>query len=125
MLKKIIFSCLSFLSVVSFASTAFISHRIINHTNTNISFILRQIYTLPLDGCIGTLAPHASINCSGTFNNTYPIFFLDILRQQEQHIDHRFTVKSSSISEHQSVFMTWTLEEKEAGKISLNLKMHF
>ena len=125
MLKKIFFTCLSFLSVVSFASTAFISHRIINHTNTNLSLILRQIYTLPLDGCIGTLAPHTSINCSGSFDNGYPIFFLALLRQQEQHLDHQFTVKSNSISEHQSVFMTWTLEEKEAGKISLNLKMHF
>ena len=125
MFKKITAACLCFLSVVSFANPAFISHKIINNTNTNLDIILRQLYTLPLDGCIGTISAHTSKDCSGSFDNAHPFFILNILREQEPQLDDEFTVKSSSISEHQSVFMTWTLEEKEAGKVTLKLQLHF
>lgn len=125
MLKKILFACLTTLAVTSFASPSFISHKIINNTNTNIDVILRQIFTLPLDGCMGAIPAHGSKECSGSFDNAYPFFILDVLRLTEPKLDDQFTVKSSSISEHQSVFITWTIEEKESGKLSLNLKLHF
>jgi hypothetical protein len=125
MLKKNIFACLSFLSSLSFASPAFISHQIINNTNTNLDVILRQIYVLPLDGCMGSIPAHSTKECTGSFDNAHPFFILNVLRLTNVKLDTQFTVKSSSISEHQSVFITWTLDEKEPGKVTLNLKLHF
>ena len=125
MFKKIIFVCLSLLSTLSLASPAFVSHKIINNTNTNLDVLLRQIYVLPLDGCMGAIPAHSTKECSGSFDNDYPFFILDVLRLTNVKLDTEFTVKSSSISQHQSVFITWTLEEKEPGKITLDLNLHF
>jgi hypothetical protein len=125
MLKKIIFACLSFLSTLSLASPAYISHKIINNTNTNLDVLLRQIYVLPLDGCMGSIPAHSTKECSGSFDNNYPFFIFDVLRLTDVKLDTEFTVKASSFSEHQSVFLTWTLEEKEPGKVTLNLNYHF
>ena len=124
MLKKLIACLLTLCSFVSFASPAFIQHKIINKTNMDFNFILRQLYHNPIYGCMEHIDANSEKTCSGEFDNSNGFFIFDLFTNTNSKMDMRTTIRTSGITNIQNPSLTWLITLKGQDDINIQVKFN-
>ena len=123
MLKKLFISIVSLFAVASFANPGFITHKIINKTNQNFDFILRQLYLPPIYGCSENIPANSQKTCSGEFDNSNGVFIMEYFKNSNPKIDNYMTLKISGISNTQNLGLTWTIVPKGTDGYDVNISL--
>ena len=112
MRNRLLVGFLGLVSLSCFANPGFIQHKIINQTNQNFNFILRQTFTMPLLGCSDNIPAHSEKTCSGEFDNNNGIFLFDFFTNNNIQSDIRITSRIRGISNTQTLSLSWTITPK-------------
>jgi hypothetical protein len=112
MLKKLFVSVLSLFAISVFANPGFITHKIINKTNQDFDFILRQVYMPAIYGCTDHIAASSEKTCSGEFDNSNSLFIIEYFKNSIPKTDNYTTLKISGLANKQTLSLNWTIVPK-------------
>jgi hypothetical protein len=120
-----LFACiLSLYAVSSFANPGFITHKIINQTNQDFDFILRQSFLPPLFGCAENVPANQQKTCSGEFDNSNGLFVFDFFTNKSIQVDTRITARIRGMSNTQNITLTWTIVNKPNHDFDVNIRIN-